>query len=423
MKTDTKTTNKPGSLPYLLKWLLLCCTVGLLSGSASALFLALLQQATEFREAHSWMLLLLPLLGLLCGSLYHYAGASVSGGNNLLIEEFHTPRRPIPFRMAPLVLAGTLLTHLGGGSAGREGTAVQMGAALAERLKVPFRLNRKERRILLITGISGGFASVFGTPLAGAVFGLEVLHGGRTRYTALLPALLSALVADLSCRAWQIGHTHYPRPVLPEFSFSSLGFCIAAGMLFGLAALLFSQSIHACTRLFVRYITWPPLRPLLGGTVLAALFWYGGTRYAGLGISVIGEAFRSPAPAHDFLLKILFTAFTLGAGFKGGEVTPLFFTGAVLGSALSPWIPLPLSLLTALGFTAVFAGASNTPLACILMGIELFGAETAIYLVPACITAYFFSGHKGIYSSQAAERPGHLLFGTTKKRLMRYPRR
>jgi len=416
-------TGIRGFFLTVFKWTALCCAVGLLSGSASALFLALLQEATDFRETHSWMLLLLPLTGLLCGLLYHYAGASVSGGNNLLIDEFHTPRRPIPFRMAPLVLAGTLLTHLGGGSAGREGTAVQMGAALAERLKAPFRLSRKERRILLITGISGGFASVFGTPLAGAVFGLEVLHGGRTRYAALLPALLSALVADLSCRAWQTGHTHYPIPELPVLGISSLGFCIAAGMLFGLAALLFSQSVHACTRLFARCIAWPPLRPFLGGTVLAVLFWFGGTRYAGLGIPVIEEAFRSPAPAYGFLLKILFTAFTLGAGFKGGEVTPLFFTGAVLGSALSLWIPLPLSLMAALGFTAVFAGASNTPLACILMGIELFGTDAALYLVPACVTAYFFSGHKGIYSAQATGRPGHLLFGQAKKRAMQYTRR
>ena len=405
---------------FLQKWLALALIIGLLAGSASAFFLVSLQWVTQWRESHLWVIALLPLGGLLIGLSYHYWGSSVVKGNNQLLEEFHSPKQIIPFRMAPLVLFGTLLTHAVGGSAGREGTAVQMGGAIADQFTKIFRLKNRDRKMLLIMGISAGFASVFGTPLAGAVFALEVLMVGRMRYEALLPSLLAAAVADYTCHAWAVEHTVYSIPWVPAINLSLFLWTLLAGVLFGLAAWLFSQSVHFWSRTFQRFVTYPPLRPVLGGVVLALVFWTTDTsRYMGLGIPTIVEAFTQPLSEWTFLLKTLFTSFTLGAGFKGGEVTPLFFVGASLGNALVNFIPLPVALLAGMGFVAVFSGATNTPIACTLMSIELFGAESALYMGLACVVAYLFSGHTGIYSSQVIGSPKHGLYGRLQKRSLK----
>ncbi len=332
-------------------------------------------------------------------------------GNNLILDEIHQPRTLIPLRMVPLVLGGTLATHLFGGSAGREGTAVQMGGALADQLARWLGLRPRDRRLLLIAGMSSGFASVFGTPLAGAVFGLEVLRLGAVRYEALLPSFLAAVLADLVTRVWGVGHTPYPTLEALPLTPLLLGCTLLAGALCGLTARSFAALAHATGRVFGR-LAYPPLRPVLGGALVALLMWALGTsRFSGLGIPVIVEAFQHPLAPTDFAWKLGLTALTLGCGFKGGEVTPLFFIGAALGSALAVILPLPVALLAAMGFVGVFAGAANTPLACTLMGLELFGASAAVYLALTCVVAYFFSGHSGIYSSQVVEQAKQLRFG------------
>lgn len=392
-------------LSFTLKWLLIATLAGSIIGSASAFFLTALEWATNYREANVWIIALLPLGGLLIGLTYHYWGTTVVKGNNLLLEELHTPKQIIPFRMAPLVLFGTLVTHLFGGSAGREGTAVQMGGAIADQFTRIFRLQNSDRTILLIVGISAGFASVFGTPLAGAVFALEVMILGRIRYRALLPSLLAAQIAHYTCLAWNVGHTHYNIPFVPDITAANLLWTVVAGILFGVAALLFSRSVHFFTNAF-KQISYPPLRPVLGGIVIALTVWaMGTTKYIGLGVPTIVDAFSADLPYYDFALKLLLTTFTLGAGFKGGEVTPLFFIGATLGNALFLFVPLPVALLAGMGFVAVFSGATNTPIACTIMGMELFGAACGIYIGLACVIAYLFSGHTGIYSSQIVGNP------------------
>ena len=405
---------------HLLRWLLIALPVGLLAGSASALLLVSLDWATRTRESHPWLLYLLPLAGLAVGLLYHYFGRAVEAGNNLLLEEIHaeadTPARTIPARMTPLILLGTFLTHLFGGSAGREGTAVQTGASLADQLTPLFRrflvFPETERRILLMSGIAAGFASVFGTPLAGTIFGVEVLTIGAVRYEALFPCLAASFVADLTTRAWGVHHTVYlvdalarATPISPR----TLIAAVAAGIAFGLTALIFARLTHAIGALYKRLLAFPPLRPLVGGAVVAVIVLIThAQRYIGLGVPTIVAAFHAPVPRLAFAAKLTLTALTLGAGFKGGEVTPLFFIGATLGNALSGPLALHPSLLAAMGFVAVFAGAANTPIASSLMAFELFGSEAGAFAAIACITSYLFSGHHGIYHAQ---RPSHRKHG------------
>ncbi len=388
-------------LRYLLRWIPIAALTGLLGGSASALLLVSLQWATETRESHKWLIALLPLAGLAVGCLYRYLGASVEAGNNLILNEIHDPQRTIPLRMTPLILLGTFMTHLFGGSAGREGTAIQTGASLADQLARPFRIGPRERRILLMAGISAGFASVFGTPLAGAIFGIEVLAIGAVSYDAIVPCFVAAFAGDLTTHAWKVAHTVYRVSETPAMNVKGLLCAAAAGAVFGLVGMAFARATHAIGALFRKYIAWAPLRPFVGGVVVAlGVFAVGSTRYIGLGIPTILGAFTAPQPPWQWALKFLFTVVTLGAAFKGGEVTPLFFIGATLGNALAYVLPLPSSLLAGMGFVAVFAGAANTPIASTFMAVELFGGEAGAYAGIACVIAYLFSGHNGIYGSQ-----------------------
>jgi len=382
------------------KWLALMLLVSISAGSLSALFLSLLSRATQIREQHQYLLYFLPLAGLAAGMLYHHYGRGTERGNNLVFDTIHDPKDVIPFRMAPLVLIGTLVTHLFGGSAGREGTALQMSAAAADQLHKPFKLSREERSILLISGLSAGFASVFGTPFAGALFGMEVLFFGLVPYRAIVPALACAFLGAWVTALWGVGHTHYQIGPVPGLSLTGLLYSALAGAAFAIAAIVFVKLTHLFVRIFKK-IPYPPLRPFAGGFVVAVLVLLLGTfRYSGLGIPVIVESFRSVSYPQDFALKILLTAITLGAGFKGGEVTPLFFIGATLGSVLSLLLPLPVGLLAGMGFVAVFAGAAKTPIACCVMALELFGVSCAVYVVIACFVSWFLSGQHSIYNAK-----------------------
>ena len=399
------------ALFYIIKWLCISTLIAVIVGTASAGFLTSLNWVTDYREAHKWIIIFLPLGGLFIGLLYKYAGKDIVAGNNLLIDTIHTPKAVIPFKMAPFVYAGTMVTHLFGGSAGREGTALQMAAAIADQFTKNFRLAEAERKILLIAAIAAGFGSVFGTPLSGALFGLEFFLIGKLKYNAIFPAFASAIIADLITKLWKTDHTHYHISFIPAVTFLNILYALIAGIIFGICAAAFSKIIHKTTAFFKTYISNESLRPVTGGTIVVLAVWLSGTtKYIGLGIPTIIESFQHQLPAYDFALKMAFTIVTLAAGFKGGEVTPLFFIGAALGNTLSLFLPLPLALLSGMGFVAVFAGATNTPLACTIMAIELFGADCGVYVAIACVVSYLFSGHNSIYSNQKIGEPKHIAF-------------
>jgi H+/Cl- antiporter ClcA len=405
-----------------LRWSLLVVPLGLGTGSVTALFLWGLDAATRLRWQTPRLLYFLPLAGGALGLIYHSLGRNAERGNNLLLEEIHQPGAGVPRRMAPLVLIGTWLTHLFGGSAGREGTALQMGGSLAAGFSRWLNLAPADRRLLLLAGIAAGFGSVFGTPIAGALFALEVVMIGQLQCDGLIPVLIAALVGDAACSAWGIHHTIY-RIALPTgaagwgpLTLRLMTATVIAGAAFGFVARAFSALTHGIQRLGARWIAFAPLRPVIGGSLVIALVALAGTRdYLGLGVTnpdphgvSIVSAFRpgGAGPA-DWAWKLIFTAVTLGSGFKGGEVTPLFFIGATLGHALGVLGGVPVDLMAGLGFIAVFAGAANTPLACTILGAELFGAAYLPYFALACFVSYHCSGHHGIYRSQRyVTRPG-----------------
>lgn len=404
-------------------WLLRLLPMAMAVGSAAAFFLWSLDRVTRLRFEQPWLLYLLPLGGLLVALAYQTVGGRSEGGTNLVVDEIHQPGGGVPRRMAPLILTGTILTHLFGGSAGREGTAVQMGGSIASAFARAFRVSPEALRVLLMAGVAAGFGAVFGTPLAGAVFALEVLVIGRIQYDAILPCLLAALVGNWTCEAWGIVHTRYDVAFMRETLTPSHGFhfdpwllgkVVLASAAFGLCATFFARASRGLGGVAKQLCPRPLLRPVVGGLAIIALVHALGTReFLGLGVwsphpqdltisSFFQQGNRVP---WAWFWKLLFTVITLSCGFKGGEVTPLFFIGAALGSALSGLLGAPNDLFAALGFVAVFAAAANTPLACALMGIELFGAQNAGYLTIACFVAYACSGHDGIYKSQRLAVP------------------
>ncbi|TGM22623.1 chloride channel protein [Leptospira meyeri] len=404
--TSPKKTNfKFHPLSLGIQWIIVIGWIAVLVGSASALFLVALEKVSQLRELYSWLVYFLPLAGFTIGWYYFQYGKNVSKGNNLLIEEIHSPTSIIPIRMAPFVFLGTIITHLFGGSAGREGTAVQMGGAIAHQLVRLFPLRIKDQQTLIILGISAGFSSVFGTPLAATIFSIEVIRLGKYRWNLLIPSLVTAYLANWVCLFWGVGHSHYPKIPI-DLNGTVIVFLVTIAIVSGLVARSFSSLVHAVSQRFSDLIGYSPLRPLVGGIIIIFLIGFGMSPvYLGLGLPTIQSAFHIQLPIETFLLKLLITVVTIGSGFKGGEVTPLFFIGASLGNIFGYFDPTHLPLFAALGFISVFAGASNTPLASAIMGMELFGWEAGILFFMATWIAYIVSGHTSIYQSQLIGKP------------------
>jgi H+/Cl- antiporter ClcA len=415
-----KISSHPFSLlKYLIVRVVIVIPIAAAIGSMVAFFLWLLSWAIHYRFTHTGLLYLLPAAGVVIHLLYKWYGQSAERGNNLIIDEIHQPGAGVPKRMAPLILITTVITHLFGGSAGREGTAVQIGGSLANLFAGWFKLDEADKKTILTAGVAAGFGAVFGTPLTGAVFALEVIAIGRIPYNALLACLIAGFVGDITVSAWGIHHTHYRIGLVNTgqtfynlhlpVGLQLLAKVLLASAIFGIVSYAFTNAVHTVKNVSLRWIKTSWLVPVCGGLLIIALtVILRKPDYLSLGVDAeypgaitIGSAFeQGGAHTLSWFWKLVYTAITLGTGFKGGEVTPLFYIGSTLGNTLAGLLNAPVSLFAALGFIAVFAGATNTPIACTLMGIELFGSEYALFFAIACFTAYFFSGEGGIYSAQ-----------------------
>jgi H+/Cl- antiporter ClcA len=395
-------------LTHVGRWVVLSSFVGATAGILSASFIEALDWTADTRSDRKWLLWLLPLAGLAVGSAYHYLGKGLERGSNLLIDQIHEHSEWIPVRMSVLIFACSVITHLFGGSAGREGAALQLAAGATDPISKRLGLNEHDRSIMLITAIAGGFGSVFGVPVTGAVFALEVQRVGRVRYEAIIPAFVASIVGDAVVRALGVHHTLFPS--LPGFEWSAtIAWQLSLlGVIAGLVAMSFVFLTHTVRDTMKRVVAWYPARPMIGGIIVAALILAFGWRdYSGLSVHLASNAFAGSTEG-DFWVKLLLTALTIGSGFVGGEFIPLFVTGALLGATFGSVLGVSIPFFAMVGAVAVLAGGTNTPLAMVFLGIELFGGNGAIVFAVACVIAYSTSGHKGIYHAQpvAAHKSG-----------------
>ncbi|MFM8601230.1 MAG: chloride channel protein [Actinomycetota bacterium] len=393
---------------HVARWVVLASCVGVVSGALSAAFIEALDWAARTRSGTSLLIWFLPLAGLAVGSAYHYLGRGLERGSNLIIEQIHSHSRWIPVRMSVLIFVCSVITHVFGGSSGREGAALQLAAGVTDPVSRRLGLDQQDRAVMLVTAIAGGFGSVFGVSVAGAVFALEVQRVGRVRHEAIVPAFVASFVGDGIVRAIGTEHTHFP--AVPAFSWDT-GLAlrlVMLGIIGGLAALLFVRLTHGVRGVLARWVPWYPGRVAVGGAVVAALVLLLGWReYSGLSVHLASNAFGGSVEG-DSWAKLVLTSVTIGSGLVGGEFIPLFVTGALMGAGLADVIGADVSLFAMAGALAVLAGATNTPLAMLVLGVELFGGSGAVVFAVVCVAAYASSGHAGIYHAQpvAAHKSG-----------------
>lgn len=408
MDADSGALRKRSSL---LRSSLLLGLVGICTGSASALFLWSLDHVTNIRFNHPQLLYGLPFAGALMAIAYRHFGKNSARGNNLILENIHQPGGGVPRRMAPLVLLSTLTSHLFGGSVGREGTAVQMGGSIASAIAHRFNLAPEDLPLLLLSGMASGFGAVFGTPLAGTVFSMEVPTRGRVTFRHVIPCLAAGFIGHWTCLAWGIRHTAYPVLSIHgiDWSLPMVARLAFLCVVLGLGASLFSRCTHRVQQLFETRTRPYWMRPILGALCVIALSRILGTEdYLGLGVNsplpnavTLLSAFQEGgATPWSWMWKLLMTALTLGAGFKGGEVTPLFFIGATLGNACASPLGIPVDVAAALGFVSVFCAAAHTPWTGAALGMEIFGFGSAPLFLVGCRIAEKCCGKAGIYSAQ-----------------------
>lgn len=387
-----------GRVLILGKWLLFSGVTGCVLGVVGAWFARSISFVTELRGSHPWILYLLPFLGLLIVFIYHFE--KQGGGTNLVLESVQEGKT-IPFRMAPMIFVSTILTHLGGGSAGREGAALQLGGSIAQAIGKVFKINEKDRKILIMCGMAAGFSALFGTPLAATVFAIEVVTVGVVHYSALVPCAVASLTA------FEVAHLcggHAERFLvsgIPAFDlFSALKIGILA-LLCALLSIVFCKTLHGAEHLYQKYIKNPYARIFVGGVLVILLSkFFGTTDYLGGGMNIVEEAVAGKVVAGAFLLKLLFTAVSLGSGFKGGEIVPTLFVGATFGCLFGQTIGFSPSLCAACGMIALFSAVTNSPLASLVLGFELFGFEGMPFYLIAISIGYMESGYYGLYHSQ-----------------------
>lgn len=382
--------------------LLVACAMG----AAAWAFLAALDGVTAFRDAHGWpVFLLLPAVSVGTAWLYRMYGGEAARGNNLVIDGAVTGRA-IPWLMAPFTFVCSVATHLAGGSAGREGTAVQIGGTIADAVSRRFNLEPHDHQDLMMAGIAAAFGGVFGTPLAGAFFGMEMCYVGKLHYAAGVYCLVASFVGDSVATLLGTPREAYIIGRIPELGPETIALAVAAGLAFGVAARLFSGAIRVVRRFYAARITNYLAAALVGSLVLLGVYAaFGLWRYAGLSTWLVEAGFEGGTTPVDALCKLVVTALTLGAGYQGGEVTPLFGIGAALGGWIGAVAGMAPSFMAALGMVGLFGSALNVPITTIMLGIDLFGGHAAPYFVIVSFVGYLIAGHRGVYPAQRIVTP------------------
>lgn len=386
-----------------LKWLFIAVIVGVIVGAAGTAFSMALGFATAYRTDNKLIIFAMPLAGVVIVFLYNVMKLSRDPGTNNIIKGARSEEK-VSLKLAPLIFAATFLTHITGGSAGREGAALQIGGSLASPFGKLFKLDKEDSSILIMCGMAAGFSALFGTPVAAAVFAVEVTIVAAAQYSALVPCMVSGVTAAVVSKILGAEPESFIVSGIPSFNSEAaphLLRVILLGAACAAVSVLFCVAIHEAGDLYEKYIKNAYIRAAVGGAIVVVLtLLIGTTDYNGAGMNVIERAFSGQAFPIAFLIKILFTALTLGAGFKGGEIVPSFFVGATFGCAFGGLIGLSSSFGAAVGLLAVFCGVTNCPFATIILSIELFGASGLAYYALAIVISYMLSGYRGLYSAQ-----------------------
>jgi H+/Cl- antiporter ClcA len=404
MKTRTANRWSNSSIArnlwYLVRWTVIAFVIGGISGFVGGAFGFGVQWTSGFFAAHHWMLAVLPFLGLLILGLYHVLGEDNNRGTNAMLDAVHGDQ-PVRATVVPAVFFGSLLTHLGGGSAGREGAALQMGGGIGSFIGRLFRLDKEDMRIAVMCGMAGVFAALFGTPMAASIFAMEIVSVGVIYYAALVPCVFSAFFARYISIRMGLAPTAFRIGEIPHFDEKFAVLTVILGLFCAVVAIAFCMVLTEVSSLYARYTKNRVIRVLAGG-ILIALFTLleGSFRYNNTGANLIVQAMQGEARWQDFILKTIFTAVTLEAGFKGGEIVPAFSVGACFGCVFARILGLPAGVAAACGMLALFAGVTNCPITALLIGFEMFGYGAMPFFVITVAVSFTFSGYYSLYSSQ-----------------------
>lgn len=393
--------NSFNYIKTLIKWLIIAGIVGIVGGVVGSIFHESIDAVTHFREGNRWVMYLLPIGGLIIVWMYNIMPSKGKVDTNRVIEAVKKDDEKVPLIMTPLIFISTVITHFLGGSAGREGAALQLGGSIGYNLGKVCRLNKTDMHTVVMTGMSAVFAALFGTPLTAAIFSLEVICVGAMHYAAIVPCVISAVVASRIALAFGLHPVHFGLDIIPTITVGSVSQVVVLSVLCALVSILFCVIIHRCEHLMEKYFKNAYLRAFAGGVMIIALTLIFRTYdYNGAGMDVVSRAINGDARYEAFLLKILFTAITISAGFKGGEIVPAFFIGSTFGCVAGAILGIDAGFGAALGFVALFCGVVNCPIASIILSIEVFGAEGLLFFAIMCAVTYMMSGYFGLYNSQ-----------------------
>ncbi len=400
MKTIPLVKEMSPGFRSLFKWLPVTVLVGVVLGLVGTAFHHAIEIVTEFREHNSWILYFLPVIGALVALIYKYLRLEKDPGTNIVLRSIYS-KDTVPFRLAPAIFFAATLTHLGGASSGREGAALQLGGSIAGWLGRLIKLSEKDMSIITMCGMSATFSALFGTPLTAAIFSVEVVSVGLLHPSALLPCLMSSLCGFGVASMLGVHATSFTVTNIPDLTLLSIVQTLALGVLCAAVAIVFCGLMHKVGDLFKKYVPHLVFRGIIGGAiVLAMTILIGNQDYNGAGMHVVEAAIAGNAFVGAFLIKMLITAVSLGAGFKGGEIVPVMFVGSTFGCVVAPLLGLPASFGAAAGLVAVFCGVVNCPIASFLLAIELFDGHGAILFAVAVMTSHLMSGYVGLYHDQ-----------------------